>query len=114
MSSSSTSSTYLARTAAAITSAVVVLLGEATAAYAGSVPKPSAAAPPGSAQFQTILNWVAWGALAACVVGVIVVGGRMAMSHRRGDGGEHAQGLGTVLVGCVIVGSAASIVGALT
>ena len=62
------------------------------------VPDPgSGSAPPGSAKLLDILKWVLWGAAAVCVGGVIVAGAKMGFSHRRGDGGEHAQGLAMVL-----------------
>ena len=77
------------------------------------VPVPTPGAPPGSAQFLTILNWVSWVALAICVAGVIFAGLAMIISSRRGEGGEHMGKLGTVLAGCVIVGAASGFVGAL-
>ena len=58
------------------------------------VPVPTPGAPPGSAQFLTILNWVSWVALAVCVAGVIFAGLAMIISSRRGEGGEHMGKLG--------------------
>ncbi|MFC5382132.1 hypothetical protein [Aquipuribacter nitratireducens] len=78
-----------------------------------SVPRPNPGAPPGSAQFLTILNWVSWGALVICVAGVIFAGIAMIISSRRGEGGEHIGKLGTVLAGCVVVGAASGFVTAL-
>lgn len=37
--------------------------------------------------------------------------GRMAISHRRGGGGLHAQGLVWVLAACMLAGSASTFVG---
>ena len=76
-------------------------------------PVPTPGAPPGSAQFLTILNWVSWGALVICVAGVIFAGIAMIISSRRGEGGEHIGKLGTVLAGCVVVGAASGFVTAL-
>lgn len=72
-------------------------------------------APPGAAKFLTVLQWGAWLVTAACVAGIFIVAGSMAVRHRRGDGGaEAAGGLVWVLVACVLVSSAGPIVNALT
>lgn len=66
---------------------------------------------PGLTQVQTIISYVAWLAAAACVAGIIIAGIKMAISHRHGD--DEAMGrLGQIAVGCLVVGSAATIVGA--
>lgn len=81
-----------------------------------AVPNPgSGTAPPGSQGFTTILGWVAWIAFGICVLGVIVTGAQMAISHRGGGGGggEHAARLGWVFAGCIVIGSASALVGAL-
>jgi hypothetical protein len=78
------------------------------------VPDPGAGvAPPGSEGFLTILRWVAYIALGICVLGVIVAGASMAISHRRGEGGEQASRLGWVLAGSIVIGSASGLVAAL-
>lgn len=69
--------------------------------------------PPGAGDVEKIISWVAWIALGACVMGVIVAGASMGFAHHRGGGGEHAARLGWVLAGCVVVGSASGLVGAL-
>lgn len=70
-------------------------------------------APPGSENFTEILSWAAWIALAICVLGVLVAGAMMAVGSRRGEGGEHMSRLGWVLGGCIVIGSASGLVGAL-
>ncbi|RFU22990.1 hypothetical protein [Geodermatophilus marinus] len=70
-------------------------------------------APPGAEGVVTIVSWVAWTVLALCVLGVLLVGARMALAHRRGDGAEHAVSLGYVLGAAVLVGSASGLVAAL-
>jgi hypothetical protein len=70
-------------------------------------------APPGAEGIITIVQWVAWTVLAVCVLGVLLVGARMALAHRRGEGAEHAVGLAYVLGGAVLVGSASGLVAAL-
>jgi hypothetical protein len=79
-----------------------------------AVPNPGqGAAPPGSEGILTILKWAAWIALVVCVLGVIVAGAMMSVQARRGEGGEHASRLGWVLAGCILIGSASGLVGAL-
>ena len=73
----------------------------------------SGVAPPGAEGITTIVEWVAWTVLTLCVVGVLLVGGRMALAHRRGEGGRYAAELGFVLGGAVLVGSASGLIAAL-
>jgi hypothetical protein len=70
-------------------------------------------APPGSEGIVTIVQWVAWTVLAVCVVGVLLVGARMALAHRRGEGADHAVSLAYVLGGAVLAGSASGLIAAL-
>ena len=89
-------------------------------AHAGDVGQVIAAPDPGSGEappevgdkILTILKWVAYLASAACVAGILITAGRMAISHRRGDDSNVAQ-LGWVLGACVLIGAASGIVGAL-
>lgn len=71
--------------------------------------------PPGSFQgkFLTMLSWVAWTVFALCVAGILIIAGRMAVMHRRGEGGEHMAGLAWVGFAILLAGSASAIVGAL-
>lgn len=62
-------------------------------------------------ELNTILSWIAWIATAACVVGILTVGGTMAMQHQRGRASEHMAGLMWVLLGCILIGTASSLVG---
>jgi hypothetical protein len=64
-------------------------------------------------RLNTLLGWVAWVVFGICIGGVLIVAGRMAISHRRGEGGEHASGLAWVGAACILAGSAAAIVQAL-
>jgi hypothetical protein len=73
----------------------------------------SGEAPPGvGGKILTILRWVAYLASAACVAGILITAGRMAIAHRRGDDSNVSQ-LGWVLGACVLIGAASGIVGAL-
>ncbi|MEN8649743.1 hypothetical protein ABCR94_03565 [Streptomyces sp. 21So2-11] len=69
--------------------------------------------PPGFGKLTKILQWVAWIVLGLCVMGIFVVAGKMAISHQRGQGGEHATGLAYVLGACILVGTASALVTAL-
>lgn len=71
-------------------------------------------APPFAPGLTTILQWVAWIATAACVGGVLIVAATMALRHQRGEGGQHVSGLGWVLGGCILIGTASALVGSLT
>lgn len=68
-------------------------------------------APPGTEAVQTILNWLAWGVALACVVGVLITAGSMALSHKRSPGEDHISRLGWVLGACILGASAGSLVG---
>lgn len=70
--------------------------------------------PPGWDKLTTVLHWVFQVVTVLCVAGVLIVGGRMAVTYRRGDGGEHMGGLAAVMFACVLVGSASALVTALT
>ncbi|GAA2148888.1 hypothetical protein [Actinomadura napierensis] len=83
-------------------------------AVVAAIPNPGQGAkPPGADQLEKILKWVAWIVFGMCVAGVLIVAGRMAISHRRGEGGEHASGLAWVFAACILAGSASALVGAL-
>jgi len=76
----------------------------------GNVPNPHGVQPPGTAGLTTVLNWTFWGVTFLCVVGVLMVAGAMAVSHRRGEGGEHLAKLGWVLGACVLGAAGAQLV----
>ena len=67
---------------------------------------------PGLATVQTVISYVSWIAAAACLLGLIAAGAALAISYQRGNS-EHAGRLGGVAAGCLIVGGASTIVGAL-
>lgn len=79
-----------------------------------AVPNPgSGEAPPGSQGLVTILKWAFYLASGMCVLGVIIAGGSMAIAVHRGSGGEHVSKLGWALAGCIVIGAASGLVGAL-
>ncbi|WP_234426511.1 MULTISPECIES: hypothetical protein [Streptomyces] len=59
---------------------------------------------------NTVMGMVAWVATAAGVMGLLIVGAKMALSIRQGEGQEHMVQLGTVLGACVIAATAGPIV----
>ncbi|MFD0538390.1 hypothetical protein ACFQY7_36405 [Actinomadura luteofluorescens] len=56
-----------------------------------------------------MLRWLLWTALTACVLGFILIGGNMALKHKRGEFGAHAASLGWVMIACVMAGSGLAI-----
>ena len=89
-------------------SAVSVAALDALAA----VPDPGTGTePPGAAAILTVLSWLAWAVFAACVAGVLIVGIKLALAFRRGEGGEAVGQLGWVLGGAILGSSAAAVVG---
>ncbi|MFI2710670.1 hypothetical protein ACH495_11145 [Micromonospora sp. NPDC018662] len=78
------------------------------------VPKPSTgedAVPTELAdKVEQALGLVAWAGTAAGVLGVLITGAVMAISHKRGESSEHMSRLGMVLGGCILVATAGPIV----
>jgi len=70
--------------------------------------------PPGTQGILTVVNYVAWGAFAACLVGFVVAAATMAWKHHRGDEAASMKGLGFSLLGTVLIGAAGAIVGSVT
>lgn len=64
-------------------------------------------------KLNQLLGWTRIIVTALCVAGLFMVAGKMALNHRRGEGGEHAAGLAWVAASCLIIGTATQIVGAL-
>jgi Type IV secretion system pilin len=93
---------------------IVILVHLLAASPLAAIPDPGQGeAPPGSEGFLTILSWAAWIAFGVCVMGVIAAGAMMAIASRRGEGQEHGNRLMWVLAGCIVIGSASGLVGAL-
>lgn len=83
--------------------------------FLADTPTPGNPSLPGNAEtaINTVLGWVKYIGLAACVAGLFLVAARMAVSHRQGGGGEHMAGLAYVAGSLVIIGAAGAIIGAL-
>ena len=90
----------------------VVLAAVLHGLQSASPPNPGTGTPPpGFDKVNLILKWLAWLVAAACVAGILIVGGQMALRHQRGEGGQHVAGLAWVLAACVLVAAASGIVG---
>lgn len=67
--------------------------------------------PPGFDKFVDVMGWAKWLALGALVLALIAAGVMMAISQRRGEGGEDAGRIVKVLMGAMLVSAAVSIIG---
>lgn len=99
----------VARAIATITTGMGLGLAAASPAFAVPNPKPNL---PGNVQNKVnlLLGMGMAVVIAACVAGVFICAGKLAMAIRRGEGAEAAGQLVGVGVACVLVGSAAGIV----
>ncbi|TDC40929.1 hypothetical protein E1281_37895 [Actinomadura sp. KC345] len=82
-------------------------------AYLAPVPNPGGGEqPPGevSSKVETLLKWGVWGALTCCVAGFVIIGARMGINHKRGEGGAHMGSLGIVGFAIVLIVSANALV----
>jgi type IV secretory pathway VirB2 component (pilin) len=78
---------------------------------AGEVPTPTDGTPPGAEKFQQVMGWVKWIALGVAVIGIMIIGAKLAIESRRGEGGAHLGSLGTAMAGVIVIAGAASLVG---
>lgn len=85
----------------------------AFASVVANVPNPSGEQPPGMGGINTLLDWVFWLGLAACVAGLIAGGALMAIQSRRGEGSEHAGRIAMACIGALVIGAAGMLIGAL-
>lgn len=65
---------------------------------------------PGLLIVQRIIGWSAWVSLGVCVIGALICGGKLVASFNEGNN-EGVKNFGLVVGGCLIVGSASTIVG---
>jgi hypothetical protein len=80
-----------------------------------AIPDPSPSAPPGFAgPIGIILGWAKWLGLIVAVLGVIIIGAKLAINVRRGEAAGELGGLLYVGLGCILIGAAASLVGFLS
>lgn len=84
-----------------------------TLVLAAEINPPGSVQPPGTEGLLTVLGWLAWVVTLAAIGGVFLVAGKMAVSHRRGEGSEAVGQLGWVLGAAVLIGAAGPVVNAL-
>lgn len=82
---------------------------------AGLVPVDSGpVAPPGvEGKTDTVIGWAKWACFIACILGLVFVAVKLAISNRRGEGEDHAKSLGAVMAGAILCGAAGSLIQAL-
>lgn len=98
------------RIAAAVGAATLTLLAS-SAAPALAAPNPAPGLPGGvEAKLNTLLGMGMSFVIVACVAGVFICAGKLAMAMRHGEGGAAAGQLVAVGVACILVGSGAGIV----
>jgi hypothetical protein len=66
-----------------------------------------------STMVEKVFGLVAWAGTAAGVLGILITGAMMTLSHKRGESSEHLSRLGMVLGGCVLVSAAGPIINTL-
>jgi type IV secretory pathway VirB2 component (pilin) len=81
------------------------------AVHASSIPTPTDGTPPGAEQFQQVMGWVKWVALGVAIIGIMIIGAKLAINSRRGEGGAELGSLGTAMAGVIVISGAASLVG---
>ncbi|HLR97355.1 MAG TPA: hypothetical protein VK053_22730 [Jiangellaceae bacterium] len=80
-------------------------------AHVSALPDPDPIQPPGTEGLTAILGWARWVALAVCILGLFAAGALMAVSSRRGEGGEHVGKIGMSLAGVIVISAAVALVG---
>lgn len=96
---------------AASTAVATGILLLATASPALAAPDPSPNLPGGvEDKLNTLLGMGMSFVIVACVAGVFICAGKLAMALRHGEGGAAAGQLVAVGVACILVGSGAGIV----
>jgi hypothetical protein len=75
------------------------------------IPNPDGGeAPPFQNAVTTLLKWGMWGALLCCVAGFLIIGARMGLQHKRGEGGGHVGSMAIVGFATILIMSAYAIV----
>ena len=98
------------RTSAVLGATLAVLVGLTAPAQAAG-PDPTPGLPGGvQAKLNTLLGMGMSFVIVACVAGVFICAGKLAMSLRHGESGAAAGQLVAVGVACILVGSGAGIV----
>jgi hypothetical protein len=99
----------LTRLAAVGAGTLALIVTSAADAFAAPNPKPGL--PAGvEAKLNTLLGMGMSIVIVACVAGVFICAGKLALALRHGEGGEAAGKLAAVGFACILVGSGAGIV----
>ena len=99
----------LATGLAALATAPVLIVAGATDAFAA--PNPSPNLPDGvQRKLDTLLGMGMAVVIVACIAGVLICAGKLALAIRHGEGGQAAAQLIGVGAACILVGSGAGIV----
>ena len=100
---------FLTRSTAVLASTIGLLVLRGAPALAAPNPKPGL--PAGvEAKLNTLLGFGMALVIVACVGGVFICAGKLAMALRHGEGAEAAGKLVAVGAACILVGSGAGIV----
>lgn len=91
----------------------MIELVTAIAALPADLPNPEPQPIPGFEGVTTILGWAKWAGLIAGILALVGLGVIFMFNSRRGEGGEHLKLFVGILVGVLLIGAAAFIVGAL-
>lgn len=68
-----------------------------------ALPNPDPEAPPGFENIISIVGWIKWGALTACIVGIIISGAMIALASRRESGADHLPKVLWAVLGAAII-----------
>lgn len=79
-----------------------------------ALPNPEPVPIPGFEGVTTILGWAKWAGLIAGILALVGLGVMFMFNSRRGEGGEHLKLFVGILVGVLLIGAAAFIVGTLS
>lgn len=72
---------------------------------------PGPSAPPFATQLLALIAGLQWVALAIAIIGVIIVGIKMVISIRNGEGASHLGAIGWLFAGVVLIAAPTAVVG---
>lgn len=77
------------------------------------IPNPGPVQPPGTGGVTTVISWAKWIGYVVAGLGIIFIAIRMAIQHRRGEGGEHLGALGWVVGAVILIGGGIGLISTL-
>lgn len=69
--------------------------------------------PPGMENMTKLIGWFGWFAFIVAIIGIVIGAGTLGVSAMTGGELRNTKAIGLGIVGCVIIGAAGAIVGAL-